>query len=63
LGKITVYQFWSYDGTADKSELSPFKRTAEKIKLMGYQPDPATGEEVDSADLDLYGRYHPKSGP
>ena len=61
MGKITVYSFWSYDGTADKSKLSAFKRSAEEITRMGYKPDPATAEEIDTAELDLYGRYHPKS--
>ena len=62
MGKIIVCQFWSYDGTAEKSELSPFKRTADEIKRMvGYTPDMGTAEEVDSSDLDLYGRYHPKT--
>lgn len=61
MGKITVYQFYYYDAITGKSRLSPAKRPAKAIELMGFKPVQETAEEVNSSELDEFSRYHPKS--
>jgi len=60
MGKVTVYQFWRYDGATDQSTPSPTKRTAAEIERLGFKLIPETAEEVEESDLDEHGRYDPK---
>ena len=62
MSKVTVYSFWHYDIGDDVSYLSPSKRTAEAIKLIGKEPILETAEDVEEAELDSEGRYRPKNG-
>ena len=56
---VTVHHMKVWNGTNDKWEIPPSKRTAEDIAALGGVIIPDTAEEVDSTELDGHGRYFP----
>ena len=58
--KTTVYNFRTWNGSSDETIAQPLKSTEARIKSVGGEVIAGTGEVVDAADLDEFGRYDPK---
>ena len=55
--RTIVHGFKTSNGSTDEATLQPLKSTEERIKSVGGEIVPGTREVVDTADLDVYGRY------
>ncbi len=57
MAKITVYYFTKYDINSDRIVTSKRMATLEAIKNFSCIPLIDTAKEVDTSELDEYGRY------